>query len=126
MSPDTPFNFIPSDELNPSTDAGAVGGTSQFAGAGAAAASGRDLLGRVAQGAHGTVDRLTETAAPYVQRLQEGLSSATHAVQARAGQLRETGEEWADTLRGKVRAKPLAAVGVAVAVGMLVSRLARR
>lgn len=88
--------------------------------------SGQDLLGRVVQGAHNTIDRLAETAEPHVQRIQEEVSSATDAVQSRASQLRETGDEWTESLRTTVRDNPLAALAAALAVGMLVSHLTRR
>ncbi len=125
MSTFNPSSSSPSDEPIITPDIGTSGGASA-AGANDSTASGRDLMGRVVRGAHDTVDRLTETAAPQLQRLQEGVSVATEAVQARATQLRETGEEWADSLRGTVQKNPLTAVGIALAVGMLLSRLTRR
>jgi ElaB/YqjD/DUF883 family membrane-anchored ribosome-binding protein len=88
--------------------------------------SGTDLLGRAVHGAHDTIDRLAETAEPHVQRFQEEVASASDAVQSRANQLRETGDEWAESLRETVRENPLAALAAALAVGMLVSRLTRR
>jgi len=88
--------------------------------------TGNDLLDRVVQGAHETIDRLAETAAPHVQRLQDGVLNANDTLQSRAGQLRETGDEWAESLRTTVRDNPLAAVATALAVGMIISRLTRR
>ncbi len=126
MSPYTPSTFSPSDDSGTTPDTGAMGGASQSSGAGDSTGSGRDMTGRVAQGAHDTIDRLSETVAPQVQRLQQSVSSATDAVKLRAGQLRETGEEWVDTLRSTVRENPLTAIGVGMAVGMLLSRLTRR
>jgi ElaB/YqjD/DUF883 family membrane-anchored ribosome-binding protein len=87
---------------------------------------GQDLMGRVVQGAHDTIDRLAETAEPHVLRIQEEVASAADAVHSRASQLRETGDEWAESLRSTVRDNPLAALAAALAVGMLVSRLTRR
>lgn len=125
MSAFDPSITSPFDEPTITSDLGTPGGAS-LSGTRESAASGRDLVGRVARGAHDTIDRLSETAAPRVQRLQDGVSAASAAVQARAGQLRQTGEEWTDSLRSTVRANPLTAVGVALAVGMVVSRLTRR
>ena len=88
--------------------------------------SGQDLLGRAVHGAHDTIDRFAETAEPHVQRLQQGVLSATEAVRSRAGQLRVTGDAWAESLRTTVRNNPLAALTTALAVGLLVSRLTRR
>ena len=78
-----------------------------------------DMLDRVVQGAHETIDRLAETAAPHVLRLQEGVS-------ARAEHVKEVGDEWAESLRCTVRENPLAAVAAALAVGVLVARLIQR
>ena len=80
---------------------------------------------RVVQGAHHTLDRLAETAAPHVQRLQEGVAAAGETLQSRAHQVREVGDEWADSLRNTVRENPLAAVVTALAVGVLIARLTR-
>jgi ElaB/YqjD/DUF883 family membrane-anchored ribosome-binding protein len=84
-----------------------------------------DVIGRIAQSAHETIDRLAETAAPHVSRLGEGLSGAGETLQARADRAREMGDEWVESLRDTVRENPLAAVGVALAIGVLVARLSR-
>jgi ElaB/YqjD/DUF883 family membrane-anchored ribosome-binding protein len=91
----------------------------------ASAARAEDLIQRIAQTAHQTIDRLAETAAPHVSRLQEGISGAGGTLQERADRAREVSDEWAETLRCTVRENPLAAVGVALAVGLLVARLTR-
>ena len=82
-----------------------------------------DLIGRIAQSAHETIDRLAETAAPHVNRLQENLSG--DALHMRADEMRELRDEWTESLRCTVRENPLAAVGVALAVGVLIARLSR-
>lgn len=82
-----------------------------------------DLIGRIAQSAHETIDRLAETAAPHVNRLQESLSG--DALHQRADQVRELRDEWTESLRETVRENPLAAVGIALAVGVLIARLTR-
>lgn len=104
--PSEPASTMPSTNTNTRVDAG-VG-----------AAPGGDMLGRVVQGAHNTIDRLAETAAPHLQRLQEGVGAQTEHV-------KEVGEEWAESLRHTVRENPLAAVATALALGMLLSRLTR-
>jgi len=86
---------------------------------------GSDLLSRVVQSAHQTIDRLADTAAPHVQKLQDGMSSAGDTVSERAGQARDVSEEWAESLRSTVRENPLAAVAAALAVGLLVARITR-
>jgi ElaB/YqjD/DUF883 family membrane-anchored ribosome-binding protein len=89
------------------------------------AASADDMIGRIAQSAHETIDRLAESAAPHVNRLQESVAGTGDAMRARADRAREVSDEWAESLRCTVRENPLAALGVAVAVGVLVARLAR-
>jgi len=81
------------------------------------------LMERVVQGAHETIDRLAERAAPHVQRVQESVSGANEMLHERADQARELGTEWVDALRGTVRAHPVAAVATALAAGLLLARL---
>jgi ElaB/YqjD/DUF883 family membrane-anchored ribosome-binding protein len=83
-----------------------------------------DLIGRIAQSAHETIDRLAETAAPHVNRLQETLTG--DALHQRADEMRQLRDEWTESLRSTVRENPLAAVGVALAVGILIARLSSR
>ena len=84
-----------------------------------------DVLSRVVQGAHSAIDKLADTVAPHVQRLEQGVGSASETLHLRADHAREVGDEWAENLRSTVRENPLAAVGIALAVGLLVSRLTR-
>lgn len=76
--------------------------------------TGRDQpqMDRVVRGAHDTVDRLAESAAPHIERLQRS-----------AEELRHTGDEWSESLRTTVRANPLASIATALAVGMVLARL---
>ncbi len=82
-----------------------------------------DLMKRVTQGAHDTIDRVAKTAAPQVQRLGERVAVAGQALQAQATKIRETGDEWADSLRESVRAKPLTALLTALAIGAVIARI---
>ncbi len=84
---------------------------------------GDDVLARVVQGAHDTIDRLADSAAPHVQRLSEGMTSANEMVHTRADQVRDMGDEWAESLRCTVRENPLAAVAAALAIGVIIARL---
>lgn len=86
---------------------------------------GSEVFERVVQGAHQAIDSLAETAAPHVQRLQQGFSSAGGTLHTRVDQAREVGDEWAESLRVTVRENPLAAVATALAVGVLIARLTR-
>ncbi|MCK7497745.1 MAG: hypothetical protein MZW92_48515 [Comamonadaceae bacterium] len=87
--------------------------------------NGDELLQRVVQGAHQTIDRLAERAAPHVHKLQSGVSGANEMLHTKTDEWREKGDEWTDSLRETVRDNPLAAVATALAVGMLIARLTR-
>ncbi len=84
-----------------------------------------DVLARVVQGAHHTIDRMAETAAPHVQRLQKSVSETGELLHERTDLAREVGDEWIDNLRGTVRDHPFAAVATALAVGVLIARITR-
>lgn len=84
-----------------------------------------DTFTRVVQGAHQTIDRIAETAEPHVRHLQEGVASAKESLHHRSDEVRELGTEWTESLRDTVRMHPLASVVAALAVGVLVARLAR-
>ena len=84
-----------------------------------------DLMERVVRGAHETVDKLADKAKPQLQRLQEGAGSASDLLHHRVDQARELSDEWADSLRTTVREHPLAAVGTALAIGLIIARLSR-
>lgn len=88
-------------------------------------AEGQDILSRVVKGAHEAIDRLAETAAPAVYKLEDTVGTANVSMRSRADQAREVGDEWADSLRTTVRDNPLAAVAAAVALGVLIARLTR-
>ena len=82
-----------------------------------------EMIERIAQSAHQTIDRLAEVAAPRVNRLQEGLSGAGDSLHMRVDRVRDVSGEWTESLRCTVRDNPLAAIGVALAVGVLIARL---
>jgi ElaB/YqjD/DUF883 family membrane-anchored ribosome-binding protein len=70
---------------------------------------------RVSEGAHDAVDRVASVA-----------KSAANRVGEMNEQWMSAKDEWIDTTRGYVREHPLAALGIAVAVGYLLSRLSGR
>jgi ElaB/YqjD/DUF883 family membrane-anchored ribosome-binding protein len=86
--------------------------------------AGKPLLDSVVRGVHDTVDRVAATAAPAVDKLVGGVNNASDAAQQRAREVSELGQEWAETLRVTVREHPLASLAVALAVGVLISRVA--
>mgnify|MGYP003532595683 FL=1 len=69
--------------------------------------AGADVVQRVAQGAHDSIDRL-----------QSGLQSGVE-------QARISADEWSGSLRETVREHPLSAVGGAFALGVIFARLMR-
>lgn len=83
------------------------------------------LTDRMAQGAHHTIDRLAETAAPHIERMEGALAGATGHLKEQARHAREKGDEWADDLRVTIRRNPLSAVAAAMAVGALIARITR-
>jgi len=85
-----------------------------------------DVMSRVVQGAHATIDRVADSAAPHVQRLQQGMASASDSLHERSGQAREMGEEWTESMRSTVRANPIAAVVTALVAGLVIARLTDR
>ena len=84
-----------------------------------------DMLSRVVERAHATIDRLAESAAPHVHRLSESASSAGELLHNRADQARELGDEWTQSLRSTVREHPLAALATALALGVIIAKLSR-
>lgn len=82
-----------------------------------------EVIERVAQGAHRTIDQLADRAAPPVQRLQASMAGTSEKLHMRSGQWRETGEEWTESLRTAVRENPLGAIATAFVVGMVIARL---
>ena len=120
----TPF---PTSSASPATPAPAT--TTSSAPTAPAKTSGgteaADALGRVVQSAHSAIDRLAESATPAVQRVQDGVQAAGDTLSQKAADARELGDEWAESLRSTVREHPIAAVATALAVGVLVARLAR-
>jgi ElaB/YqjD/DUF883 family membrane-anchored ribosome-binding protein len=76
--------------------------------------SGTDHIERVSSGAHDAVDRVAQTASAYAERFGE---------QAEA--LMEMKDNWVEGARDYVREHPIAALGMAVAAGYVLSMLMR-
>jgi len=83
------------------------------------------LLKNAVQGAHDTIDRLADSAAPAVRQLGESVAAAGETLQAETDQFRETRDEWVDGVRSTVRSNPLACVAAAFALGALIARITR-
>ena len=89
------------------------------------AASAPPIVDRLAQTAHDTIDRVAAKAGPAVEKLRSTATGAVGTVQQKATDFGALEEQWMESARVVVRDNPLAAVAVAVAAGMLLSRLAR-
>lgn len=123
--PQTSSPFPTSSGMGPSTPGmGSTPGTDVGGSNGAGVAS-NDLMNKVVQGAHETIDKLAEKAAPTVQRLADSVQGANQSLHQRADHVRELGDEWSESLRVTVRENPLAAVATALAIGMLIARITR-
>jgi ElaB/YqjD/DUF883 family membrane-anchored ribosome-binding protein len=88
-----------------------------------AAAAERDVMRRVVQGAHEAVDRLADKAIPAVERLRGTYNDAAETLKQRADQAADLKDEWTESLRMAVREHPLAAIGTALALGVILAKL---
>jgi ElaB/YqjD/DUF883 family membrane-anchored ribosome-binding protein len=86
-----------------------------------AAESAHGTVDHVAQGAHDTVDRIATKAAPAIDRMRSAASDVEATAYTKYDDL--INAEWVESARDEVRARPLAAVGIALAAGLLLSRL---
>ena len=89
------------------------------------------------QSGSGTVEKLTEQATAGFNRLsdtaQQTMGRVSQAASQAASRLSEKGQalydmqgEYVETARTYVRQHPIAAIGIAIAVGLLISRLTSR
>jgi ElaB/YqjD/DUF883 family membrane-anchored ribosome-binding protein len=83
----------------------------------------RNTVDRVAQSAHEAIDRLAAKAGPVIDRLQGSATSTGDTLRAKADQFGQLEEQWVESARIYVRENPLAAVGIAVAVGLLLGKM---
>lgn len=83
------------------------------------------MLKLAVQGAHDTIDRVADSAAPAVRQLGDSVAAAEEALHAKTDQLRDTGDAWVESMRTTVRSKPLVSVAAAFALGALIARITR-
>ena len=88
-----------------------------------AAAAERDVMRRVVQGAHEAVDRIADKAIPVVERLRGTYNEAADSLKHKADQAVDLKDEWTESLRSAVREHPLAAIGTALALGVLLAKI---
>ena len=82
-----------------------------------------DVMRRVVQGAHEAVDRIADKAIPAVERLRGSYSDAAESLRERADQALDLKDEWTESLRSAIREHPIAAVGTALALGVIIAKL---
>ncbi len=91
-------------------------------------------VGQAAAGAHETIDTLSDAARPAVDRLASGAhvtvdrvaSAATQAAEtlgAKGATIKTAQDQLVESAREYVRQNPVAALGIAVATGFVLSRL---
>jgi ElaB/YqjD/DUF883 family membrane-anchored ribosome-binding protein len=85
-----------------------------------------DVVARTAQSAHEMVDRVAENATPAIERLREGVNEAADAIKSGAEDFNEMQRRWIDACRSRVRDYPFVSVAIAVAAGVVLSRLIAR
>jgi len=83
------------------------------------------VLNSAVQGAHDTVDRIADRAAPALRCLGDGVAAAGDALKAKTDALRGMRDAWVDGARCTVRSSPLAAVVAAFALGAVIARITR-
>lgn len=107
---------------SPSTTTPGLGNNGGI-GTGSAASTVDNTVDRVAQTAHQTVDRLAEKAGPAVDRIRTRVADANETLKAQADQLKQMQSEWTESARTCVRDHPMASIAVAVAAGVLLSKI---
>jgi ElaB/YqjD/DUF883 family membrane-anchored ribosome-binding protein len=81
------------------------------------------IVDRAASTAHEAVDRVADRIGPAVGRIRSVASDTADTVSAKAGDVGSMGDELVESARSYVRERPLAALGVAVLAGIVISRL---
>ena len=105
---------------------GALSGTATMGNTGKlqadqATESAHSTVDHVAQGAHDTVDRIASKAGSAFDRARSTASDVQATASTKYDEF--VNGEWIETVRDEVRARPVAAVGIALAAGLLISRL---
>lgn len=85
--------------------------------------SSADTIGRMKQSAHDAVDRIADKAGPAMERVRGSVSGMSDSMHARGEQFGAMQEQWLESCRSSVRENPLAAVGIAVVAGMVLSKI---
>jgi ElaB/YqjD/DUF883 family membrane-anchored ribosome-binding protein len=81
---------------------------------------------KLAEQASAGLGRLSDTAQQTMGRVSEVASQAASRLSERGRELYDMRGEYVDTARTYVREHPVAAIGIAIAIGLLISRLTSR
>jgi ElaB/YqjD/DUF883 family membrane-anchored ribosome-binding protein len=84
-----------------------------------------NVIDRVSEAAHPAMDRLSSGAHSTVDRAASAATLTTAAFVEKREQMRYVRVRAMEQTRGYVRANPVTSIGIAVAVGFLLSRLMR-
>ena len=88
-----------------------------------AAKASEDFVRRLVQGAHSAIDRLADAAGPTVDRITGALSNPSAKASGLLEQAGGKKDEWIGEVRDIVRERPIAAIAVALAAGLLYAKL---
>ena len=83
----------------------------------------RDTTVNASEKAHASIDRVTASAHNVVDRMASAAASAAERLGGANTKLSASTKEWRDEAAEYVRANPMTAVGIAFAVGYMLSRL---
>ena len=83
-------------------------------------------IDKAAEAARPAVDNVAAGAHRSVNRIADSTTQAAEAFNAMGGQLRDAHSRFTESCRVQVRENPIASLGIAVAVGFLLSRLLSR
>lgn len=97
-------------------------GTADSSGMSSSAGSGASM-DRMVQSAHEAVDRFAEKAAPALEKLRSTMGGATDKLPMSRDDLSALQREWVTGAREVVREHPMASLAVAVAAGVILSRM---
>ena len=124
---ETKYPYSPSDDVSSIRDDREwVPDTSMLPDSESDSTAATGLLKDAVQGAHATLDRLADGAAPIAQQLGERVSAVEEALQTKTDQLRSARDAFAESVRNTVRRHPLATIAGALTLGLLISRLPHR
>lgn len=86
----------------------------------------RDTAAAIGEHAHTGIDRLGAGAHRTLDRVESTAADVADQFDAKRDEWSEAAGEWVDATRGYVREHPVAALGIALAAGYLLSRLTAR